>query len=80
MIGEMTMIKTNKRMILPIKLLFIAVIQVLLTALITYVLVTNEYRELSRQSLETLEHFLVEQQKQELKHYTALAVLAVDHL
>ena len=63
MIGEITMIKTNKRMILPIKLLFIAVIQVLLTALITYVLVTNEYRELSNQSLDTLEHFLVEQKK-----------------
>ena len=80
MIGKMTMIKTKKRMILPIKLLFIAVIQVLLTALITYVLVTNEYRELSNQSLDTLEHFLVEQKKQELKNYTALAVLAVDHL
>ena len=67
-------------MTLPLKLLFIAVIQVLITALITYHLVTNEYRELSSQSLDTLEHFLVEQKKQELKNYTALAVLAVDHL
>lgn len=74
------MTKTNKHMILPIKLLFIAVIQVLLTAFITYFFVTNEYRELSNQSLDTLEHFLVEQKKQELKNYTALAVLAVDHL
>ncbi len=66
----MTMIKTKKRMILPIKLLFIAVIQVLLTALITYVLVTNEYRELSNQSLDTLEHFLVEQKNKNLKLYS----------
>ncbi|WP_259368489.1 cache domain-containing protein [Colwellia sp. BRX10-4] len=72
--------KINKHMTLPLKLLYIAVIQVLITALITHYLVTNEYRELSSQSLETLEHFLVEQKKQELKNYTALAVSAVDHL
>ena len=74
------MTKTNINMTLPTKLLFIAVIQVLLTALITHYLVTNEYRELSSQSLETLENFLVDQKKQELKNYTALAVLAIDHL
>ncbi len=67
-------------MILPVKLLFFAVIQVLLTALITYFMVTNEYRDLSKQSLDTLEDFLVVQKKQELKNYTALALMAVDHL
>ena len=67
-------------MLLPIKILYIAIIQVLLTAVVTYIFVSNETRELSKQSLETLEHFLIEQKKQEIKNYTSLAVSAIKHL
>ena len=67
-------------MILPVRLFIIAGLQVLLTAVITYFFVSNEYRDLSQQSLETLENFLIEQKKQEIKNYTSLAVSAVEHI
>jgi len=65
---------------LPLRLFYIAVFQVILTSIIIYFFVNSEYRELSNKSLQTLEHFLVEQKKRELKNYTALAVSSVDHL
>ena len=67
-------------MTLSIRLLFIAVLQVVITSIITYWLVADEYIELSEQSLETLENFMIEQKQQELKNYTSLAISAVDHL
>tara|TARA_R110000782_G_scaffold93299_2_gene176783 strand:+ start:122 stop:820 length:699 start_codon:yes stop_codon:yes gene_type:complete len=39
--------------------------------------VTDEYRDLSNQSVDTLESFLIEQKHQELKNYTFLAVSAM---
>jgi two-component system NarL family sensor kinase len=67
-------------MTLPFRLLFIAVLQVVLTSILTYYLMTKEYRDLSNQSLETLENFLIEQKHQELKNYTLLAVTAMTDL
>lgn len=67
-------------MTLSIRFLFIAVLQVVITSIITYWLVADEYIELSEQSLETLEKFMIEQKQQELKNYTSLAISAVDHL
>lgn len=67
-------------MTLSLRLLYIAVLQVVLTSIVIYLLVVGEYRELSSQSLETLETFLIEQKQQELKNYTALAVSAIDNL
>ena len=64
-------------MTLPLRLLFVAVLQVVLTSIITYYLVTDEYRGLSSQSVDTLENFLIEQKHQELKNYTLLAVSAM---
>jgi two-component system NarL family sensor kinase len=64
-------------MTLPLRMLFIAVLQVVLTSLLTYYLVTDEYRDLSSQSLDTLENFLIEQKHTELKNYTLLAVSAM---
>ncbi|MFT5899473.1 MAG: two-component system NarL family sensor kinase [Glaciecola sp.] len=62
------------------RLMLIAVLQVVLTSLITYYFVTKEYRDLSSESLITLEKFLIDQKKQELKNYTSLAKSSVDHL
>jgi two-component system NarL family sensor kinase len=67
-------------MTLPLRLLYITVLQVLLTSIFTYYLVTKEYRDLSNQSVETLENFLIEQKHQELKNYTLLAVSAITDL
>ncbi|AGH46991.1 sensor histidine kinase [Paraglaciecola psychrophila 170] len=67
-------------MILSIRLLFIAVLQVVITSIITYWLVADEYIELSEQSLETLESFMIEQKQQQLKNYTSIAISAVEHL
>lgn len=64
-------------MTLPLRLLFIAVLQVVLTSILTYFLVTDEYRDLSNQSVDTLENFLIEQKHQELENYTLLAVSAM---
>lgn len=63
-----------------LRIQFIAVAQVVLTALMTYVLVTNEYRELSSHSIRSLESFLIAQKQQELKNYTALAQASVKHI
>lgn len=60
--------------------MLIAVLQVVLTSLVTYYFVTKEYRDLSSDSLITLEKFLIDQKKQELKNYTALAKSSVNHL
>ena len=65
----------------PLRFLYLTVIvQVFLTSVITYYLVTDEYRKLSSESLKTLENFFYQQKKQELKNYTALATAAVEHL
>ena len=64
-------------MTLPLRLLFIAVLQVVLTSVLTYFLVTDEYRDLSSQSVDTLESFLIEQKHRELQNYTLLAVSAM---
>ncbi|NRA85373.1 MAG: cache domain-containing protein, partial [Gammaproteobacteria bacterium] len=67
-------------MTFSLRLLYIAVFQVILTAVITYFLVTDEYRKLSNESLRTLEHFLKEQKQQELKNYTSLAISTVENI
>jgi two-component system NarL family sensor kinase len=58
--------------------IWLIIIQVAVTAVFTYALVTQQYRDLSEQNLQALETFLIEQKKRELKNYTNLAVTAVD--
>jgi two-component system NarL family sensor kinase len=65
---------------LPLKLLYLAVFQVILTSSIVFYFFSSEYRELSSQSLQSVENFLLEQKKRELKNYTALAVASVEHM
>lgn len=67
-------------MTLPFRLLYIAVIQVILTALVTYYLVTNEYHSLADENVKALESFLISQKQQELKSYTEIAMSSVSHL
>jgi len=67
-------------MILPIRLFYIAVIQVILTSIVIYFFVSSEYLTLSQHNLKTLETFLINQKKQELKNYTSLASAAIKHL
>ncbi len=67
-------------MTLPLRMFYIAVIQVILTSFITYYLVTNQYRELSENNVQTLESFLISQKEQELKNYTSIALSSVEHL
>jgi len=67
-------------MILPLRLFYIAVIQVILTSIVIYFFVTSEYRELSNHNLQTLETFLINQKKQELQNYTSLAGSAIKHI
>lgn len=67
-------------MILPLRLFYIAVLQVIITSIVIYFFVTNEYRALSNQNLSTLESFLIQQKKQELKNYTSLVSAAINHL
>lgn len=67
-------------MTLPIRFLYVAVFQVIITSIVTYYLVTNEYRSLANDNVKTLEHFLIEQKKQELKNYTDIAMSSVNHL
>ena len=67
-------------MTIPLRMLYISVIQVILTAVITYYLVTNQYRELSKNNVKTLETFLISQKEQELKNYTAIALSSVEHM
>ena len=65
---------------LPLKILYIAVFQVILTSTVVFFFFSSEYRKLSSQSLHSVENFLLEQKKQELKNYTALAVSSVKHI
>jgi len=67
-------------MTLPLRLLYIAVFQVILTSVITYYLVSNEYRELSVKTVKALESFLIKQKEQELKNYTSIALTSVEHM
>lgn len=63
-----------------IRMQMFAVLQVVLTAFLTYFFVTNEYRDLSIQNLNALESFLIEQKQQELKNYTTIATSAIEHI
>lgn len=65
-------------MTLPLRLLYVAVLQVILTSFITYFLITDEYRELSEKNVIILENFLIEQKKQALKNYTSIALTSVN--
>jgi len=67
-------------MTLPLRLLYIAIFQVILTSIITYYLVSNEYRELSDKTVKALESFLITQKEQELKNYTSIALSSVEHM
>lgn len=67
-------------MILPIRLFYIAVIQVILTSIVIYFFVSSEYRALSNHNLQILETFLINQKKQELQNYTSLASAAIKQL
>lgn len=61
-------------------MLYLSVIQVILTSLITYFLVTNQYKALSENNVKTLESFLISQKKQEIKNYTSIALSSVEHM
>ncbi|MGB3727249.1 MAG: cache domain-containing protein [Glaciecola sp.] len=63
-----------------LRMQFFATIQVVITAMLTYFFVTNEYRDLSQQNVETLQAFLIEQKQQELKNYTAIAKASIQHI
>lgn len=65
---------------LSLKLLYIAIFQVILTSIVVFFFFSSEYRELSSQSLNSVENFLIEQKERELKNYTALAVSSVEHM
>jgi len=67
-------------MFFSFRLQLFAVMQVILTAMLTYFLVTNEYRDLSEQNVATLESFLIAQKQQELKNYTAIAKASIQHI
>lgn len=67
-------------MILPIRLFYIAVLQVILTSIVIFFFVSSEYRALSNYNLQTLKTFLMNQKKQELENYTSLAQAAINHL
>ncbi|MDO7084833.1 cache domain-containing protein [Pseudocolwellia sp. AS88] len=51
-----------------------------MTSVITYYLVSNEYRELSVKTVKALESFLIKQKEQELKNYTSIALTSVEHM
>lgn len=74
-----TLISGDYFMILPLRLLYITVIQVILTSIVIFFFVTNEYRTLSNNNLQTLKTFLLNQKKQELQNYTSLAQAAIKH-
>lgn len=67
-------------MTIPLRMLYISVIQVILTAFVTYYFVTNQYQDLSDNNVKTLESFLISQKEQELKNYTAIALSSVEHM
>jgi len=60
-------------------MLYVSVIQVIFTAFITYYLVTNQYRELSQNNVQTLKSFMVSQKEQELKNYVAIALSSAEY-
>ena len=62
----------------PFRYIWLIIVQVAVTAVFTYILVTQQYRDLSEQNLASLETFLIEQKQRELRNYTSLAVTAVD--
>ena len=63
---------------LPLRLICVAMLQVVLTSIVTYFFVIDEYKTLSSNSLVTLERFLIDQKKQELKNYTEIALSAIN--
>lgn len=67
-------------MILPLRLFYITVIQVILTSIVIFFFVSSEYRALSNYNLQTLKTFLMNQKKQELQNYTSLARAAIKHI
>lgn len=67
-------------MTLPIRLLYFTILQVILTSIITYYLVSSEYKDLSVKTVHSLESFLIAQKEQELKNYTSIALSSVEHL
>lgn len=67
-------------MTLPLRLLYITVFQVILTSIITYYLVSNEYQELSVKTVKELEIFLIKQKEQELKNYTSIALTSIERM
>lgn len=68
------MISTLK---LPLRLIIFSIAQVVVTAWLTYYFVMNEYRVLSKQSVSTLEQFLLKQKEQELKNYLDISISTV---
>ncbi|UAA38981.1 cache domain-containing protein [Paraneptunicella aestuarii] len=64
----------------PLKLIFAAIAQVIITAWITYYFVAKEYQSLSYQSLDSLESFLLKQKEKELKNYLDISVSAVKYV
>ena len=67
-------------MILPLRLFYITVIQVILTSIVIFFFISSEYRALSNYNLQTLKTFLMNQKKQELQNYTSLAQAAIKHI
>ena len=67
-------------MTLPLRMFYIAIVQVILTSFIIYYLVTSQYRELSGMNVKTLESFFIAQKEQELKNYTSIALSSVEHI
>lgn len=63
-----------------LKSIFLAATPLLLALAVTYYFVTTESQRLSKQTLNTLESFLMESKKQELLNYTSIATSAVDHI
>jgi len=61
-------------------MIYISVLQVIFTAFITYYLVTNQYRELSQNNVQTLESFLISQKEQELKNYVSIALSSAEYV
>lgn len=67
-------------MFFSLKMQLIAVVQVILTAVFTYLLVTSQYKDLSAENLRSLETFLIEQKQTELKNYTSIARASINHI
>lgn len=70
----------GKFMTLSLRLFYLVILQVIVTAFITYYLVTSEYRDLSKKNVDALESFLINQKKQELENYTDIAFSSIEHI